>query len=443
MVVKKHDTAVVSLWGQTVGAVAWLQDRGYGVFEFEPEFLHTNLDISPLHMSIEQARHGSALFSFAGLNKDTFLGLPGLLADALPDKYGNHIIDAWLARNGRAAKDFSPVERLCYSGKRAMGALEFSPAIIDKYDTSVAVDVAELVELAQAIMQQRNTLDVQLNTRDQNSSQSNAEAVFDILRVGTSAGGARPKAVIAMDQQGNVMSGQSEAPAGYDYWMLKFDGVTDMELGEAKGYGRIEYAYYLMAQAAGINMMECRLLEENGRAHFITKRFDRVAGDKLHMQSLCGIAHYDFNQAGAYSYEQAFMVMRQLHLSQAEASEQFRRMLFNIMARNLDDHTKNIAYIMDKDGQWRLSPAYDVIYAHNPAGQWTNQHQMSLNGKRDKFNRDDIIKVAESISLVKVADVIDEVTAAVERWPEFAKQAGIQDSLIKEIGQQHRLNCCS
>ena len=432
--VKKVDTAVVRLWGDEVGAVSWLADQTYGVFEYDRGFLNTGLDIAPLHMGLEDARNGDGIFAFPSLNKDTYLGLPGLLADALPDKFGNSIIDAWLARQGRDAADFSPVERLCYTGKRAMGALEFSPAVIAGYDKSVPVEVSELVDLAQDIMTQRQGMKVELG----NSARENADAVMDILRVGTSAGGARPKAVIAMDAKGNVMSGQTTAPKGYDYWILKFDGVTDLELGEPKGYGRIEYAYYLMATAAGIDMTECRLLEESGRAHFMTKRFDRIDGNKIHMQSLCGIAHYDFNMAGAYSYEQAFAVMRKLRLSKAEAVQQYRRMIFNVIARNQDDHTKNITFLMGPDGKWKLSPAFDVIYSHNPQGKWTNQHQMSLNGKRDHFTLQDLIEVGESISIAKPETVINEVITAVEKWPDYAKAAGIKNEVISEIAKYQR-----
>ena len=433
--VKKVDTAIVKLWGDTVGAVSWLDEPGYSIFEYHPDFLSKGLDIAPVHMSLDQARRGDGIFSFPSLNKDTYLGLPGLLADALPDKFGNSIIDAWLARKGRDSASFSPVERLCYTGKRAMGALEFAPAIIEKYDTSVPVEVSELVMLAQEIMCERKVLDVSLSE----SEKQNADAILDILRVGTSAGGARPKAVIALDEKGNVMSGQTEVPEGFEYWVLKFDGVTDIELGEPRGYGRIEYACYLMAIAAGISMTECRLLEENGRAHFMTKRFDRVNGKKLHMQSLCGIAHYDFNMAGAYSYEQAFTVMRKLRLSKADAVEQYRRMLFNIIARDQDDHTKNISFLMGPDGTWRLSPAYDVTYSHNPAGLWTNQHQMSANGKRDHFTRADLIAVGESISLSRPEDIINEVIIAVEKWPEFAKQAGVKKEIMLDIQKYHRV----
>jgi len=433
--VKKVDTALVKLWGNTVGAVSWLDDRGYGVFEYDPEFLKKGLEISPIHMSVDAALKGDGIFSFPALNKDTFLGLPGMLADALPDKFGNSIIDAWLARQGRDSTSFSPVERLCYTGKRGMGALEFSPATIDKYDASVPVEIADLVNLAQDIMHERKTLDVTLG----DSEKENADAIMDILRVGTSAGGARPKAVIAMDANGNVRSGQTEAPKGFDYWILKFDGVTDLELGEPKGFGRIEYAYYLMAQAAGIQMSESRLLEEHGRAHFMTKRFDRADDNKQHMQSLCGIAHYDFNMVGAYSYEQAFAVMRKLRLSKADAAEQYRRMIFNIVARDLDDHTKNIAFLMGPDGKWRLSPAYDVTYSHNPKGKWTNQHQMSANGKRDHFTREDLIAIGDSISLPKPEDIIDKVVNAVAQWDTFANTAGVRTDISNEIKAHHRL----
>ena len=433
--VKKVETAIVKLWGDVVGAVSWLEDRGYAIFEYDQDFLNKGLDISPIHMSLESARKGDARFSFPALNKETFLGLPGLLADALPDKFGNNIIDTWLARHGRDSTGFSPVERLCYTGRRGMGALEFSPAVVDSYDAPVPIEVNELVTLVQDIMQQRNTLDSKLG----DSEQENADAILDILRVGTSAGGARAKAVVAMNAQGNIMSGQAEVPKGYDYWLIKFDGVTDLELGQPRGYGRIEYAYYQMAKAAGINMTPCQLLEENGRAHFMTRRFDRIDGHKQHMQSLCGIAHYDFNMAGAYSYEQAFTVMRQLRLSKADATEQYRRMLFNIIARNLDDHTKNISFLMGTDGKWQLSPAYDVTYSHNPAGKWTSQHQMSMNGKRDHFNHKDLVTLGESISLSRPETIINEVITAIEQWPEHAKNAGVTKEVIANI-KEHLIN---
>ena len=433
--VDKVETAIVKLWGDVVGAVSWLNEPAYGVFEFDPTFLKKGLDISPIHMGLAAAGSGDGIFFFPGLNRDTFYGLPGLLADSLPDRFGNMIINAWLARKGRDIGSFSPIERLCYVGSRAIGALEFRPLIDRKLDRSVAVEIAELVGLVQQITSRRSNLAVNVSDNEK----ENEAAILDILRIGTSAGGARPKAIIAMNGEHHVISGQADVPQGYDYWILKFDGVDDLELGKSEGYGRIEYAYYLMAVEAGLKMTECRLLEENQRAHFMTKRFDRQNGRKIHIQSLCGLAHYDFNMAGATSYEQAFAIMRKLHLSKADAVQQYRRMVFNVMARNQDDHTKNMAFLMDREGHWKLSPAFDVMYSHNPAGKWTNQHQMTLNGKRDNFTLQDIIAVGESISIPKPQAVIREVRDSVERWPEFAQKAGVSKQRTHEIRKYHRL----
>lgn len=427
-----NSTAKIYLWDELVGAVAWIEGRGHAAFEFAPGFLKNGWDISPLHLGIESA--AGQIFTFPALNKATYMGLPGFLADVLPDKFGNAIINAWLARQGRDALSFGPVERLCYTGKRGMGALEFAPPVNQNLNKSVPVEVASLVCLAQDVMRSRENLDVALGS----SEAANAEAMLDILRVGTSAGGARPKAIIAMNDTGRVISGQGTVPQGYEHWLLKFDGVTDLELGEPKEFGRIEFAYHLMAQTAGIEMTECRLLEENGRAHFMTRRFDRDGRKKMHMQSLCGIAHYDFNMAGAYSYEQAFQVMRRLRLPKADAIQLYRRMVFNVLARNQDDHTKNIAFLMDQTGTWRLSPAYDVTYAHNPAGKWTNTHQMSINGKLDGFTVEDMVVIGESIRLSDPVEIVANISEAVVRWPEFAKKAGVRDRLAITIGNSHR-----
>jgi len=354
-----------------------------------------------------------------------------MLAHSLPDKFGNAIIDEWLVRNGRDVGSFSPVERLCYIGNRGMGALEFSPSIIKQMDKPVAVEMASMVELMQTVMNKRGRLETTIG----DDELANAQAIKDIIRVGTSAGGARSKAIIAMNDAGDVLSGQGDIPEGYEHWIIKFDGVDDIELGQSCSYGRIEYAYYLMAKAAGIVMTDCRLLAEGGRAHFLTRRFDRVQGKKIHMQSLCAIAHYDFNMAGAYSYEQAFMEMRKLKLSKADAEQQYRRMVFNVIARNQDDHTKNIAFLMTQDWQWKLSPAFDVTYSHNPAGKWTNQHQMSVAGKRDEFTRQELMDVGKLISLKQPARVID----AVRRWGKFAKQANIPTEITMDIERHHRI----
>lgn len=422
------ETAIVQLWGRRVGAVSW-HPHGYGVFEYDPEFLQLGLELAPVHLPTDR---GDTLFTFPNLNRETYKGLPGLLADSLPDKFGNAIIDAWLARQGRTPADFSPIERLCYTGTRGMGALEFQPAVDGRFRESAPVDIAELVQLAQNVIHRHEGLASSL------ARNGGADALGDILRVGTSAGGARAKAVIAMNDSGEVRSGQVPAPGGYDYWLLKFDGVDDIELGKSRGFGRIEYAYHLMAEAAGIEMMESRLLQENGRAHFMTRRFDRVAGEKLHMLSLCGMAHLDFNQAGAHAYEQVFGVMRELGLPKNEAIQQYRRMVFNVLARNQDDHTKNIAFLMDPAGSWSLSPAFDLTYAHNPGGQWTNQHQMSINGKRDHFELQDLIAVGESISIKKPREIIEEVATAVADWEVFAERAGVQETFVREIAANHR-----
>lgn len=432
--VTKVETAYVKLWGMLVGAVSWDPEKELATFEFDRNFLEKDIDLSPLKMPIADARSGTAKFEFPALPKNTFKGLPGMLADALPDKFGNSIIDAWLARQGRTPESFSPVERLCYAGKRAMGALEFEPIINESIEQSVPVEVSELVELAQTVIEERSQLKANLD-------HDAADAILDIIRVGTSAGGTRPKAVIAFnDKTKEVRSGQIDAPNGFDYWVLKFDGIKDKSLGDPAGYGRIEYAYYKMALAAGIEMTECRLFEENGRAHFMTKRFDRIGGRrKLHLQSLCAIAHFDFNEPGAYSYEQAFQIMRELRLSYRDAEQQFRRMVFNVVARNQDDHTKNIAFLMDQSGQWHLSPAFDMIYAYNPSGDWTSRHQMSINGKRDDFMKDDLLQVGKEMNIKSSLKIINEIIEIVAKWPDYAFIAGVELSQKKSIGKAHRL----
>jgi serine/threonine-protein kinase HipA len=328
------------------------------------------------------------VYEFPALPDITFHGLPGLLADSLPDKFGNALINAWLATQGRAPDSFGAIERLCYTGTRGMGALEFEPGLGPKPRKATKIQIDALVALASEVLTHRNRLAGSF------VAPARKKALNDILRVGTSAGGARAKALIAWNPNTNeVRSGQIAAGDGFDYWLLKFDGVSgnkDKEMDDPKGYGTIEYAYHLMAKAAGIGMSECRLLEENGRRHFMTRRFDRLAGgEKLHMQSLGALAHFDFNQAGVYSYEQALLTIRQLRLPMASVEQQFRRMVFNIVARNQDDHVKNIAFLMTKQGEWSLAPAFDVIYSYSPSGQWTATHQMTMNGKQDGFTMAD------------------------------------------------------
>jgi serine/threonine-protein kinase HipA len=427
-------TARVKLWGRAIGAVTWMEDRQIGVFEYEPAFIASYIEIAPLTMKL-----ASGTFTFPALPRATFKGLPGLLADTLPDKFGNRLIDAWLASQGRTVSSFNPVERLCYVGTRGMGALEFEPAVTRGPTHGRGVDISKLVNLANDVLDERTALAGVFDGVD------DARAIDDILRVGTSAGGARAKAILAWNSQtGAFRSGQIEAGDGFSYWLMKFDGVSfnkDKELVDPQGFGRIEYAYHLMARAAGIDMMDCRLHEEGGRAHFMTRRFDRTdAGGKFHMLSLCAMRHWDFNAAGAYSYEQAIETIRLLDLPRTDIDQQVRRAVFNILARNQDDHVKNIAFLMDQSGTWSLSPAFDIAYAWNPDGSWTNSHQMSLNGKRNDFTQDDLMAFAHFAGMkAKPAELlIDDVSGALAQWRGFGGKAGMTDTEIVRVERAFR-----
>ena len=387
--------ARVKLWGRVIGAVSWLTDREIGVFQYDPGFAASGIQVSPLMMPLNEFP-----FEFPALAKVTFKGLPGLLADSLPDKFGNAIIDTWLASQGRSAESFNPVERLCYIGRRGMGALEFEPTLAGSASKDRQLELGQLVALVNRIFDERSGLQGFLSGED------DREVLEDILRVGTSAGGARAKAVLAWNPHTNEFrSGQMDLEDGFEHWLLKFDGITnnrDKEIADPQGYGKIEFAYYQIARKVGIDMMESRLHNEGGRSHFMTRRFDRTgSGGKIHMQTLGALAHYDYNQAGAYSYEQAIQVMKRLGLSRADLEQQVLRTFFNIVGRNQDDHVKNIAFLMDRGGNWTLSPAYDVIYSWNPAGAWTGQHQMSVNNKRDHFTREDLVALAGTAGIKK------------------------------------------
>lgn len=433
MVSTPVDTCEVRLWGHTIGATYWDPERQLAAFEYTPEFRRSGVQLAPLMMPL-----GDRIYRFPLLSRTSFQGLPGLLADSLPDDFGNAVIDQWLIREGRDRQSFSPVERLCYIGQRGMGALEFRPSIRTTTRGSVPIDVAALTELAQNVLDLREGLKVRVAADGNDYSRS----LDDILRVGTSAGGARAKAVVAWNPETDDMrSGQVRAPDGFEYWLLKFDGVSNLEHGvrDPQGYGRIEYAYYLMAQAAGIEMADCRLLEEHDRAHFMTRRFDRnTDGEKVHMQSLYAMAHLDNQLAGAHSYEQAFDVLMQLRAPAPEAAQLFRRMTFNVIARNQDDHTKNIAFLMGKDGTWHLSPAFDVIYAYNPDGAWTSRHQMTVNGLRENIGRSDLEAVARSYRIRNWDEIVDEVGAAVAEWERFATEAGVPAKTMQGIAFNHR-----
>ncbi len=425
--------ARVLMWGNDIGAVSQENTNESAVFQYTPAFVKSGIEVAPLTMPLRDAP-----YTFPALPAQSFHRLPGLLADSLPDKFGTAVIDAWLARQGRTPDSMNAVERLRYTGSRGLGALEYAPANGPKQKTSRAVNVDSLVQLAGEVLQQRERFATTLN------SQPSADGLRDILSIGTSAGGARAKAIIAWNPTTNeVRSGQVKADAGFEYWLIKFDGVIenkDKELVDPKCHTAIEYAYHLMAVAAGINMSECRLLEENGRRHFMTKRFDRTdTGGKWHMQSLGALMHWNFNVAGAYSYEGALLAMRQLGLGLDAQAQLFRRAVFNVIARNQDDHVKNIAFLMDQQGQWTLSPAFDVTYSYNPEGLWTHQHQMQIGGKRDGFTIRDLLTLGDVLQHGRAREVVDEVTAAIRRWPEFAEQAGIHNVLVTQIAKSHRL----
>jgi serine/threonine-protein kinase HipA len=424
--------AAVNLWGRRIGAVSQESAGAAAIFQFDPAFLTARIELSPLRMPVR-----TAPYSFPTLAFESFRGLPGMLADSLPDDFGNAVIDAWLARQGRAAASFSAVERLCYIGPRGMGALEFQPTLGPTSRIAEELQVSVLVELASEVLAEREGLNTSLAGSDR------GQAIQDILLVGSSAGGARAKAVIAYDPlSGAVRSGQLDAPPGFEHWILKFDGVdSHREVGGSRGHGAVEYAYANMARAAGIQTTDSRLLEEGGRRHFMARRFDRDGNRRLHMQSLAGLGHLDFRQAGAYSYEQALQVIRQLGMSHAAVEEQFRRMVFNVVARNQDDHVKNIAFLMAQDGSWALSPAFDITYAYNPAGRWTREHQMSLAGKRDNFTLGDLLACARTAALARntARRIVGEVIAAVANWSAFAAEAGVAEATAAAIGRTHRL----
>lgn len=420
--------ADVKIWNKKVGVILWNEQRNLGVFEFDKSFLKLGLDIAPLMMPIAEAQKGNRIFSFPMLNPDTFKGLPGLLSDSLPDKFGNQIIDAWLAQQGKNSSDFNPVDRLCYIGKRGMGALEFEPTNNISVENSNPIQIQELVKFAKEVLE---------NRQDFHTNMDNEKGFSDILQVGSSAGGARAKAIIAYNETtGEVRSGQVDDLEGFDYWLIKFDGVTNQQLGDPKGYGNIEYAYYLMAVDCGITISESKLMTENGRSHFLTKRFDRQNNQKIHMQTLCGLAHFDYNQPRIYSYEQAFQIMRQMRLPYSDMEELYRRMVFNVMSRNQDDHTKNISFLMFPDGKWQLSPAYDITYAYNPDNFWLKAHQMSVNGKRENITLEDLLAVAKNVNIKKPKAIIELCNKVLSNWSVYAEKSRIDTVQINQIEKQ-------
>ncbi len=427
--------AAVTLWGARIAAVSVKPGARAATFQYDPAFARSGVEVAPIRMPLR-----TQPYSFPGLPLDAFSGLPGLLADALPDRWGTALVNAWLAAQGRAEASFDVVERLCYVGTRAAGALEFQPAHEPAQPAESDLQVGALVRLASEVLAQREQFVAELSENPQE------QAMKAILAVGSSAGGARPKALIAYNEAtGQVRSGQVAVAPGFRHWMLKFDGVAragDHGLADPRGWGVVEYAYSQMARAAGIEMSECRLLEENGRRHFMTRRFDRPdAGGKLHMQTVGALEHVSYNEPGTYSYEQLMLLTRRLGLGTPDVEQQFRRMVFNVVARNQDDHVKNAAFLMDRDGAWSPAPAYDVTWAWQPGNRWLDSHQMTIAGKRDGFTVADLRAVAQLAGLPRgrAERTLAEVVEVVAGWPAIAEQAGVEETLAEQIARSHRL----
>lgn len=417
-------TAFVKLWGQRIAAVAWDEKQEIGFFEYDKKFISDKLHVAPIRMPLD-----NRVYSFPELrDMPAFKGLPGLLADSLPDRYGNELINIWLARNGRSENSLNPVELLCFIGNRGMGALEFEPSTYTNNSTPRTLELSSLIDITKKLLENKE----QFETHTDHNMQ---DVLLDILKMGTSAGGARPKAIIAYNETtGMIRSGQTLQDPGYEHWLIKFDGINDTQFGATHGYGRVEMAYYKMATNVGIDMVESRLIEEEGRAHFMTKRFDRRNGnEKLHMQTFCAIQHFDFSRVTSYSYEQLFQTMRQLKLSYAEAEQMYRRMVFNVLARNCDDHTKNFAFLMEPDGKWKLSPAYDICHAFRPDSDWVSQHNLSINGKRKDFVRNDLISIAKQNNIRNPDGIINEVLEGVKKWMDYAAQYKVNSNLANAI----------
>ena len=424
----------VFIWSHFVGTVIWDAARQVATFEFDDNFIKLGIDLAPLMMPLEDLQRGEKIFEFASLNKEVFHGLPGLLSDSLPDAFGGALLKTWLSRQGRDVKTITPVEQLSYIGSRGMGALRFEPAISIKATSADKLEVASLLGLANKVLPDRASLLVSL-------SEDEERALHELIKVGTSAGGQRGKAIVAYNEKtGEIRSGQLDLPEAFEHYLLKFDGVNAGELGDPTGYGRIEMAYYRMALDCGILMTNCRLLEENGRAHFMTRRFDRKEdGERIHMQTLCALAHYDYHQPGMYSYDDAFADMRELYLPYPDMEQLYKRMVFNIVARNQDDHTKNISFVLPENGVWRLSPAYDVNWSYNPSGAWTNLHQMHVSGKRDQFTKQYLTNFGQKQGIKNCSEIVDQIVGIVSNWPVYAKMTGVNQDRIGVISKTHRL----
>lgn len=419
------DTVKVTMWGTTIGYLHKDENDAIG-FQYDPDFLDSGIELSPIQMPLSKGT-----YSFPHLPERTFHGLPGLFADSIPDKFGNLVLKNYLESFGRDPNSLSPLERLSYTGKRGMGALEYEPAVLDeKLSSQQKMDIDALSQIAQEILSRKEKMTI--DSRD--------DMIAQLMESGSSVGGARAKILIAWNEKTNeVRSGQIDAGSGFDYWLLKFGNIRNNRDKDAAfddpEYTRIEYAYYLMATAAGIKMSECRLLTEKGSTHFLTKRFDRFNGQKLHMQSLGALAHLDFNSPRTDSYDAAFLTMKRLGLSREEEKEFFRRMVFNHYALNFDDHVKNISFLMNKNGEWSLAPAYDITFSYRPDSMWVSAHQMLINGKADRIEKDDLLITAKraGIKAGEAENIIEDVCAAIRGWNEFADTAGLSDRNGEQI----------
>lgn len=427
--------AEVTLWGRRIAAVSIEPGERSATFQYDPAFARSGIEVAPVRMPLRDRPYG-----FPGLPHDAFAGLPGLLADSLPDRWGTALVDAWLASQGRDESSFDVVQRLCYVGTRGAGALEFQPAHEPSAPAGAELRVEALVRLAGEVLADREEFVTELRENP------DEEAMKAILAVGSSAGGARPKAFIAYNEvTGQVRSGQVDPGEGFRQWVLKFDGVRnagDHGLTDPEGWGAVEYAYARMARLAGVEMTDCRLLEEHGRRHFMTRRFDRPdGGGKLHMQSVAALEHVSYNEPGTYSYEQLMLLIRRLGLGTPVVQQQFRRMVFNVVARNQDDHVKNVAFLMDREGGWRLAPAFDVIWAWSPGNPWLDSHQMTINGRRDGFSVADLRAVAEVAALPRgrAQSILAEVADVVADWPRIAREVGVDERIGERIASSHRL----
>lgn len=411
------------------------EDEPFGRFEYDPEFANFGVELAPLQMPVQPGR----IYQFRDLHPRSFHGLPGLLADSLPDRYGNRLIDIWLAKTGRTHDAFNAVDRLCYTGRRGMGALEFEPATVQDPTSDQRLEMEQLIELASMAFADKASLDTKLKEEDA------AAGILEILQVGTSAGGARAKAVIAFNPDTNeVRSGQLDLQAGFEHWLIKFDGVAlsgDWGIADPSGYGLLEYSFHLMAKACDIQMMESRVFSESGRNHFMTRRFDRGEdGRKSFIQTFAAIAHADYYESGAYSYEQLIMTMRELGMAQPQIEEQFRRIVFNLVGCNQDDHVKNFAFQMDRAGDWSLSPAYDLCHAEG--SDFTRWHQLSLNGKTTDFSIQDIEAFAKYCGLPRgrAKRILEQTTEAFSGWKALASELEIPSQLREHVIRTLRLD---